>query len=290
MKIAKDTFGQKLIAMKKLLFTLCIAASGIAGAQMKEGKVIYERTMQMPAMRVFAMNGGGGGEVPAPQIPPSRTDQFELMFANNQSLWQFLPNANDENPGTVQIGGGGSGPNIVARIGGMNDIVYHNFTTLTRTEQREVAGRDFVVVDSIRKLNWKITEETKTILNYTARKATAQRIGSRSQMSMENGQMKRQEVPDTANVVAWFTTDIPVSAGPGAEYQGQLPGLILELDVNNGRNVIKAVEVSAKVNTKQIKEPKEGKKLTAAEFAKERDKLLEEMMQNMRGNNMRIQQ
>lgn len=272
--------------MKKLLLTLCIAASGIAGAQMKEGKVIYERTMQMP-MRVFAMNGGGG-EVPAPQLPPTRTDQFELMFANNQSLWQFLPNANDENPGTMQMSDG-SGRNMIARIGGLNDIVHHNFTTLTRTEQREVAGRDFVVVDSIRKLNWKLTDETKTILNYTARKATAQRIGTRPQVSMENGQMKRQEVPDTANIVAWFTTDIPVPAGPGAEYQGQLPGLILELDVNNGRNLIKAVEVSAKVNTKQIKEPKEGKKLTAAEFIKERDKLMEEMMQNMRGN-IRIQQ
>lgn len=268
--------------MKKLFLTLCIAASGIAGAQMKEGKVIYERTMQMPT-RMLITSGGGGGDAPAPELPPTRTDQFELMFGNNQSVWQIVPNANEEAP-AMQPGGG---PTMITRISGMNDVIYHNFTTGTRTEQREVVGRDFLVVDSIRKLNWKITGETKSILNYTARKATAQRIGSRPQVSMENGVMNRREVPDTANIVAWFTTDIPVPAGPGSEYQGQLPGLILELDVNNGRSVMKAVEVSAKVNTKQIKEPKEGKKLTAAEFAKERDKLMDEMM---RGNNIRIQQ
>ncbi|HEY0065872.1 MAG TPA: GLPGLI family protein [Flavisolibacter sp.] len=270
--------------MKKLFFTFCIAVSGIAGAQMKEGKVIYERTMQMP-VRMLVTNGSG--DAPLPELPPTRTDQFELMFANNQSLWQFLPNANDENPG-MQMSGGGEG-RLVTRVGGLNDIVYHNFTTLTRTEQREVAGRNFLVEDSVRKLNWKLTDETKTILNYTARKATAQRIGTRPQVTMENGEMKRREVPDTANIAAWFTTDIPVPAGPGAEYQGQLPGLILEVDVNNGRNVIKAIEVNAKVNAKQIKEPKDGKKLTAAEFIKERDRLMEEMMQNMRGN-IRIQQ
>jgi GLPGLI family protein len=53
-----------------------------------------------------------------------------------------------------------------------------------------------------------------TILNYTARKATAQNVRMRTQMSMENGQMKREQVPDTVQVVAWLTTDIPAPAGP----------------------------------------------------------------------------
>lgn len=33
-------------------------------------------------------------------------------------------------------------------------------------------------------------------------------------MNMDNGVMERKEVDDTANIVAWFATDIPVSAGP----------------------------------------------------------------------------
>jgi len=133
-----------------------------------------------------------------------------------------------------------------------------------------------------------LSDETKTVLNRTVRKATTQRIGSRMQMTMENGEMKRQEVSDTSNIVAWFTSDITVPAGP-QEFQGQLPGLILELDINNGRTMYKAVEFSAKVNTSNIKEPKGGKQITAAEFIKEREKLMEEMRRNNPGGNRRIQ-
>ena len=99
---------------------------------------------------------------------------------------------------------------------------------------------------------------------------------------MENGQIKREVVTDTVPVVAWYTTDIPVPAGP--DLQGQLPGLILELDVSNGRIITKAVEFSPKVAANKIKEPKEGKKVTAAEFIEERDKILDEMRKNRAGN------
>jgi len=104
--------------------------------------------------------------------------------------------------------------------------------------------------------------------------------------------MKRQVIPDTAVVIAWFTTDIPLPIGP--EVQGQLPGAILELDINKGQTIYTALEISPKVNVGKIKEPKDGKKVTAAEFAKERDKIMEEMRKNMpnRGNGsvIRIQQ
>ena len=102
--------------------------------------------------------------------------------------------------------------------------------------------------------------------------------------------MKREMVPDTAAIIAWFTTDIPVSAGP-ADFQGQLPGLILEMDINKGQTVYKALEITAKVNISKIREPKEGKKVTAAEYTVERDKILEEMRKNMpAGGTFRIQQ
>lgn len=71
---------------------------------------------------------------------------------------------------------------------------------------------------------------------------------------------------------------MPVPAGP--EFKGQLPGLILELNMNNGRVVYHALEISTKVNPASIKEPK-GKRITAAEFNKARDKEMEEMRRNM---------
>lgn len=261
--------------MKKLFLLACLATGLGASAQMKEGKVIYERTMQM---RVRVSNP----EL-AERIPQSRTDQFELLFANNQTLWQFLPQT-EENDGTVSGGG------MVFRMVGNNDVVYTNLADRKRVEQRELFDRQYLVEDSLRSLSWKLSDETKTLLGYTARKATAERISTRSQMTMENGQMKRQELPDTSQIVAWFTTDIPVAAGPG-EYQGQLPGLILELDMNRGRVVFRAVEVSPKVKVADIKEPRKGKRMSQEAYAKERDQLMQEMQKNMPpGRTMRITQ
>jgi GLPGLI family protein len=266
--------------MKKLFVSIAICCSVFVQAQIKEGRVVYERTFQLPT-RLF----GGNAEIAA-QLPKSRTDQYELLFGNNQSLWQYLPDATNEgDPGTFASGG------MVIRFaggGGTNDISYYNFEKGTSVSQREIADKNYVVTDSIRKLDWKLSDETKTILTYTAHKATAQRIGTRTQMTMENGEMKRQQVADTASIVAWFTTDVPVSGGP-SNYQGQLPGLILELDENNGQTVYKAVELSPKVSLNKIKEPKDGKKMTAAEFDKERDKIMEEMRKNMpNGMQMRV--
>lgn len=99
---------------------------------------------------------------------------------------------------------------------------------------------------------------------------------------MDNGQMKTEEVTDTMNIVAWFTDAITMGAGPEG-YQGQLPGTILELDINNGRSKFTAVGISPKMDPKEIKEPR-GKKITQEEYVKERDKLFKEMNENGGGN------
>jgi GLPGLI family protein len=143
--------------------------------------------------------------------------------------------------------------------------------------------KKFIVADSIKKLSWKITGQTKTILGHVCQQAIAQRFGKRTSMNMDNGKMERKEMNDTTNMVAWFTTDIPVPAGP--EVQGQLPGLILALDMNDGRMVYQALEVSAKVNLASIKEPVKGKKVTPEEFRTETQKMMEEMQKNQGGGN-----
>jgi len=262
--------------MRKILLLLTIGCSLASYSQIKEGRVVYERTFQL---RIFANNP----ELAA-QIPKSRTDQYELLFGNNQSLWQYLPDATNEGDPNTFSGGG----MVLRMAGGGNDLSYLNYGNGVTIDQREIVDKNYVVTDSVRKLDWKLTDETKDILNHKAFKATARRIFTRNQMVMENGEMKRQPVTDTSTIVAWFTPDIPVPAGPGI-YQGQLPGLILELDENDGRTVYKAIEISTKVNLSKIKEPKDGKKMTAAEFEKEREKILEEMRKNMpNGMRMRV--
>ena len=167
----------------------------------------------------------------------------------------------------------------------MDDIIYCNFDRSGKVEQRELFGKKFLVSDSIRKLNWKLGDDTKTIAGYNCRKAVAQRYGKRTTMNMDNGVMEKKEINDTTNIVAWFTMDIPVSAGP--EVPGQLPGLIVALDMNDGRMTYIATSVSQKVDLAAIKEPGKGKKVSPEEFNTERNKMMDEMQKNNQGGNGR---
>lgn len=264
--------------MKKYLlagFGLCIAAFS-ATAQQNQGKVTYTRTVKLQMS--FAGMPGGMEQ----QLPSSRTDKYELVFGNNQSLWKQGEQEQEEEPAM-----GGEGMQIRMVVAGSNDVLYSNFDKSRKVEKREMFDRTFIVDDTITKLKWKMTGESKAILDHNCMKAEAVRISKRMTMNMDNGKMERKEIDDTAKVQAWFAMDIPVSAGP-SEFQGQLPGLILELDVRNGDQVYKATSLTDKADLSVIKEPTGKKKYTQEEFKKERDKMLEEMNQNNGGGNRRV--
>ena len=243
-----------------------------AAAQQMQGTVTYERTSQVQ-IRIDNMPGGLES-----QLPKTRTDKFDLVFGNGQSVWKAAEQDNE----TEDIRG--EGMQIRMIVAGNDDVLYNHFANARRVEKRELFDRTFIIDDSIRSMKWKMSGETKNILGLPCMKATATNISTRSQMTMEDGKMERKEIQDTALFVAWFTSNVPVPAGP-AEYQGQLPGLILEMDISNGRQVFKATSISEKADLALIKEPTGKKRYTQAEFRKEREKMLDEMQQNNRGGN-----
>jgi len=245
-------------------------------AQQTQGKVTYNRTVKLQMS--FAGMPGGLEQ----QLPSSRTDKYELVFGNNQSLWK----QGEQEPEEEQSFGDG-GMQIRMVVAGSNDVLYCNFDNSRRVEKREMFDKTFIVDDTITKLKWKMTSESKSILNHNCMKAEAVRISKRMTMNMDNGKMERKEIDDTAKIVAWFAMDIPVSAGP-SEFQGQLPGLILELDVRNGDQVYLATGITETTDLAVIKEPTGKKKYTQEEFKIERDKMLEEMNRNNGGGNRRV--
>lgn len=257
------------------LATGCILLAAFSvQAQQNQGVVSYDRTSKIQ----FSFQGMPGGM--EQQMPSTRTDKFELTFGNNQSLWKA---AEQEDDGTTDIGGGdGGGTHIRMVIAGSNDVLYTNFETGKKVEKRELFEKIFVIDDSINKLKWKMTGETKTILGKPCMKATTTTIRTRTMMNVDNGKMERKEIQDTSNIVAWFTSSIPVSAGP-AEYQGQLPGLILEMDIKDGTQTFLATAISEKADLAVIKEPTGKKHYTPDEFKKEREKMMKEMEQNNQG-------
>ena len=259
--------------MKRLLIASAMLIAIPTLAQLKEGKIVYERTMQMQI--TISDNN------PAFQnmIPKERKDKFELFFTEGKSLWQGVED--DGQSDETSFGDAGGGMRMVIRVPGSDDIAFNNIVEGRKVDQRELGGKSYIIADSIKKLSWKVAGETKVILGHNCMKATTQRTQESFRMTMDNGEAKREKVMDTMNIVAWFTNEIPGSFGPDI-YQGQLPGTILEVDINNGRNAsnFKALEISPKVDVAKIKEPTKGKKVTADEFAKEREKLMQDMMKN----------
>ncbi len=253
-----------------LLLSLMLVVM-ISMGQENQGRIIYERTTKLQ----IQINDQSFQN----SLPKERKDKFELLYAGSKTLWRA---AESDGPEPDMHMNNGNGAEVRIMIPGSNDVTYSDFQEQRKVEKKEVFAKEFVVEDSIRRLKWKIGNDSRKILGYDCRMATAQRIQPSRKVTMDNGEMKQEEVMDTATIVAWFTDAIPGYGGPDV-YQGQLPGTILEVDVNNGRSHFIALEVSKKVDAKEIKEPK-GKKITPQEFAKERDKMFQQMQQNSGGN------
>ena len=269
----------KKIMIAGLSVLLVSAASaqepqGKASSQelLKQGRVLYDHTIEIKISL-----GAGASEEMQRMIPKSRSNKLEVLFGNNQSLRRAVPeDIEDENAGSVN----GGGLTIRTNVMGANDIFFTDLASGIRKQQTEVGTKTYIVVDTVKRLDWKLTGETKMILNYLCQKATTQSINNRMAMNIVNGVAQQTQVIDTSNIAVWFTTAIPVSAGP--EYGGQLPGMILEININNGRDVYKALDVSPKADLAVIKEPKSGKTITRQEYAAERQKLLKDMQGQMK--------
>jgi len=256
--------------MKRLFIpAIALLAATTLHAQQREGRIIYERTLQTQ------ISIAGNPELER-QLSKPRVNRFEVNFKNDQMTSLQMPDDNQDSEA-----GPGGGLTIRTVGFGSNDIVFCDFTRGVKIEQKEMFEKVYLVTDSIKMAKWKLSDETMDVLGHPCRKATSERIVKRTSMRMENGKMENKEVIDTSLAIAWYATDIPVPGGP--EMQGQLPGMILQLEMNNGKLIYRAVEINAKATASALKEPTKGKKMTATAFTEERKKLTEEMRKNSGG-------
>lgn len=91
-----------------------------------------------------------------------------------------------------------------------DNIVFTDLTRQSFTAQKTVFEDIFNIQDSVRKVNWKITADKRTIAGIECRKATA-------------------VIMDSVFVVAFYTDQVVTSGGP--ESFSGLPGMILGLAV-----------------------------------------------------------
>lgn len=225
--------------MKKYCTVAILFAITIVHAQTKQGTIVYERKIdvhrRMEDEQMKAM------------VPQFRTDKHKLLFTENVSVYKTVEE--EEAPDPFDNGGGNR---IMIRFGGPGEdgILYKNFSSQKLFQQTSLGDKEYIIDDTIRTQQWKLADETKTILNHNCKKATTK---------TERG----------SDIVAWYAEDIPVPAGP--ENFGGLPGAILLLDANNGEIVFTATEIKGNVSSKDLKEPSNGKHITRADFEKKVD-------------------
>ncbi len=127
-------------------------------------------------------------------------------------------------------------------------MIFRNYEQNTIRDIIDQSGKTYLVEDSISMPNWKVLNEMKEVAGHLCMNA------------MIEDSLREQKI------VAWFALDMPLSAGP--ERFCGLPGIILELDVNNGALLISADQIDLKPLTTELEYPKKikGKKVSDAEF------------------------
>jgi len=268
-----------------LALTVFLVAITSAFAQVKEGKLIFERKINMyrmitdPEMRA--------------RIPEFRTEKFELLFNEQSSMFKTIPEEEAPDPFANSGGGGGErGGRFNFRM--PETATYTDIPNQMQYEARSLFEKDFLIVDSLKPINWKLSEETKTIAKFVCKKATTMITPQQMNMRFGGGGGRNRNTTDTAapakpkeeELVVWYTESIPVSVGPDA-YAG-LPGAILEVNSSNGGNVITASEFTAKYAVKELKQPTKGDKMNRAQFAESMKKIMEDMQRGGGMGGMRI--
>ena len=278
--------------MKKIQLVLglmiaFISISTSAIAQMKEGKISYERKINMHR------------NLPDPQmksmVPEFRTDKFELIF--NESVSLFRSVVDDEAPDPfANAGGGGGGMRMNFRMPTAN--TFTDVSKQMQYEERAFFEKEFLIIDSLKQYKWKLSEETKTIAKQLCKKATTMITAPQMRMRVSIGgggnntdtAANTPRAPKETELVVWYAENIPVSFGPD-NYSG-LPGVIMEIDQDKGATVTTAVEVSAKYPKKELVAPTKGDKMNRAQFQENMQKLMQEMQRGggirMGGMNIRV--
>ncbi|MEZ4795592.1 MAG: GLPGLI family protein [Flavobacteriaceae bacterium] len=174
---------------------------------------------------------------------------------------------------------------VMVETGG-SDVMYKNTKEKRYTNQNESFSKLFLIQDKLEDIKWELGNETKNIGDYTCYKATFKRKVEVIEGAISvNGDkdLSEEAKPEMKEitVTAWYTPQIPVSAGPD-QYHG-LPGLILE--VNDGTTTMMCSKVVLNPEKMvEIKEPTKGKKVTQKKYDEMMEKKMKEMNERMRNN------
>jgi GLPGLI family protein len=217
----------------KYLIMCCAQLMTVSLFCQTEGRITYEEKVDMhrriPEERAEMKD----------MIPHYRSSFFELHFTEDASKYRAVEEDEEEMTGSQ------GGAHFRMRFSAPRREVYKSLADDRMVDEREFMTKMFLIKGHAAPFEWKIADGQKQILQYHCMKATWQ--------------------DSVQNYVAWFTPQIPVANGP-AEFGG-LPGMVMQVEINEGERVITATEVIGEtVDEELLKEPKKGKEVTQEEF------------------------
>lgn len=214
-----------------LLFCIIISTNLLKAQNtifLAEGKVEFERRVNNYALMD---EGDSWSELQKKTMPKFKTTYFDLYFSKNKTMYQ----PGRENPDNNRTG-------MFDDNLAQENVVYSELDSSKCFSQKKVFEQLFLIEDSTRKIQWKITDETRVIAGFQCRRANAL-------------------IMDSIYVVAFYTDDIVASGGP--ESFNGLPGMILGISLPHQHVTWFATKVSAApVTAGQLRVPSKGKKVT----------------------------
>jgi GLPGLI family protein len=194
---------------------------------LSEGKIEFEKKINLYAQ---LENDDSWSELQKKTMPQFKTSYFDLLFTSERTLYK----PGRENPDN----------NKLWQQPAEDNTVYNELDNAKTISQKKVYEQLFLVQDSLRKIKWKITDESRTIAGFNCRRANA-------------------VIMDSIYVVAFYTDEIIPSGGPES-FTG-LPGMILGVALPHQHLTWFATKVQAvKVSEADLQIPQKGKKTTNA--------------------------
>lgn len=151
------------------------------------------------------------------QMPVYRTTYFNLLFDSTQSVYKSGREAAED-----------KWKNFWGSEESGDNVVHQHFASGTSTMLKQVFEKKYLIQDSAIQIEWRITDETRTIAGFDCRKAVGKLF-------------------DSLYVVAFYTDQIVAPTGP-EQYTG-LPGTILGLGFPRFYTTIFATKVELRAPT-----------------------------------------
>lgn len=253
--------------MKHIFLLLFIGVLSLSQAQNFQGIATYKTSTSLDLeMDSSAINADQQAMV-MKMLNQYLQKEYTLTFSKTESIYKEVEQLQQ---------GGFPGMDIFGTVMGTGGIFYKQVKDSRETRQMEFFGKEFLIKDSLKTIDWKLGKESKTIGSYTCFKATAETEVTERSISThaDDEEIDEESEKKIVTITAWYTPQIPVSQGPD-QYWG-LPGLIME--VNNGTTVILCSQVVLNPKEKvSIEEPKTGEVVTREEFKEIATKKMEQM-------------